>query len=171
MLSETTAFLSRTAEYSEYELQLRALRAGLQRSSADPAVAAATRAELVALRGALRRRGYDLSLGGKRLRVDGWRDDSSLASGWRRLVLAFAASGIYAAVGDDNHVALAGRLEAALAADGLSARDWHCLWFRRRGADLELSASDSEGKDDFERFKALAAVNELAILGRMKGLG
>ena len=41
------------------------------------------REEIVALRRELRERGYDLSLGSTRLVIDGFRNDDSLAEGFR----------------------------------------------------------------------------------------
>ena len=85
LLSETTLFLSRTKESGVYEQQLRTWRADLQSSGRNPEAAQRIRSELTALRKSLRLQGYDLSLGGQNLIIDGFRNDACLGEGFRRV--------------------------------------------------------------------------------------
>ncbi|GHV13060.1 hypothetical protein FACS189491_07290 [Spirochaetia bacterium] len=176
LLSETTVFLSRTKDSDTYEKQLRTWRLELQSSNRNPDIARRIRSDLTALRKNLRLQGYDLSLGRQNLVIDGFRNDASLGEGFRRVVIFISESKIFFLTGEDNHIALAEFLERRLEAE-IQARkrririlDRHYLWYRRQGQDLILSGSDTETKEDFERFTAMCAANSLLFLAGLKGL-
>jgi hypothetical protein len=171
LLSETTAFLSRTPDFSHYEPQLRAWRAALQSSRTDLDLAHRIRVELVELRKGLRLQGYDLSLATHELRFEGFRNDACIREGFRRVVLFFTDDDLYWLAGDDNHIALAEYLETRLeVSGGHHVRDRHYLWFKRLGTVLIVSGSDTEAKDDFDRLVAIGEANSLFLLGKLKGL-
>jgi hypothetical protein len=180
LLSETSIFLSRTGEFSQYENQLRDFRARLQRCNKTSEQPGIIRSELIELRRNLRILGYDLSLGRETLIFDGFRHDDSMAEGFRRIVLFIGDAvkgdtGLYWYRGDENHIALAGFLEERLknsSAGGrpLRIRNRHYLWYRRRKTELILSGSDTETRDDYERLKAAGEANPLLFLSKLKNL-
>jgi hypothetical protein len=173
LLSETSAFLSRTDEFYMYEQQLRSLRSRLQNSSRDPGERQAVRAEVIELRKNLRRQGYDLTVARQNIICDGFRNDSCLAEGFRRVVLVFTNIDIFWQAGEDNHVTLAGFIERRLEKirdRSFSVFSKHYLWYRRKGNDLILSGADTELKEDFERLKKIVDLNRLNILGALKKL-
>lgn len=171
LLSETTAFLSRTRDFAHYEPQLRAWRAALNSARTDMDLAHRIRAELVELRKGLRLQGYDLSLASHELRFEGFRNDACIREGFRRLVLFFSDDDVFWLAGEDNHIALAEYMETRLEASGaLHVKDRHYLWFKRQGHVLILSGSDTEAKDDFARLVAIGEANSLQLLGKLKGL-
>ncbi|GHV74710.1 hypothetical protein AGMMS49940_20120 [Spirochaetia bacterium] len=176
LLSETTLFLSRTKEIGAHEQQLRTWRSELQSSGRNPEVAQRIRSELTALRKSLRLQGYDLSLGGQNLIIDGFRNDACLGEGFRRVVIFISDNALFFLAGEENHIALAEFLEKRIEAE-INARknririlDRHYLWYRRQGQDLILSGSDTETKEDFARFSAMCDANSLLFLGGLKGL-
>jgi hypothetical protein len=175
LLSETTVFLSRTKEFHLYENQLRLWRSELQSSYKNPEVVQRIRSEVTGLRKNLRLQGYDLSLGKQNLIFDGFRNDASLAEGFRRVVLFITDTDIFWLTGEDNHIALAGFLERQMETGNMAHRQIrilskHYLWFCRMGADLILSGSDTEMKEDFEHLKAMGEANSLLFLSRLKKL-
>jgi hypothetical protein len=173
LLSETSAFLSRTDDFYLYEQQLRSLRSRLQSASKDPAEKQAVRAELIELRKNLRHQGYDLTVARQNIICDGFRNDSCLAEGFRRVVLFFTSSDIFWQTGEDNHVALAGFIDRRIEKirdRGFSIFSKHYLWYRRKGNELILSGADTERKEDFERLKKIVDLNHLKILGALKKL-
>jgi hypothetical protein len=171
LLSETTAFLSRTQDFAHYEPQLRAWRAALNSARTDMDLAHRIRTELVELRKGLRLQGYDLSLASHELRFEGFRNDACIREGFRRLVLFFSEDDLFWLAGDDNHIALAEYMETRLeASGGHHVKDRHYLWFKRQGNVLILSGSDTEAKDDFARLVAIGEANSLHLLGKLKGL-
>ncbi|WP_010254364.1 hypothetical protein [Treponema primitia] len=176
LLSETTVFLSRTKEFDSYESQLRAWRSELQSSGKNPDVAQRIRSDLTGLRKSLRLQGYDLSMGKQSLVIDGFRNDACLGEGFRRVVIFITDNNIFSLAGDDNHIALAEYLEAQVQAQinahkqPIRILDRHYLWYRRQGQDLILSGSDTETKEDFERFAAMCDANSLLFLSGLKGL-
>ena len=176
LLSETTLFLSRTKEFGAHEQQLRTWRADLQSSGRNPEVAQRIRSELTALRKSLRLQGYDLSLGGQNLIIDGFRNDACLGEGFRRVVIFISDNALFFLAGEENHIALAEFLEKRIEAEIQARRtririlDRHYLWYRRQGQDLILSGSDTETKEDFDRLSAMCAANSLLFLSGLKGL-
>ncbi|MDR1143904.1 MAG: hypothetical protein LBK77_06785 [Spirochaetaceae bacterium] len=174
LLSETSRFLSRTPVFYHHEDQLRVWRRDLQNAGKNAEISRQIREEVTELRKSLRRQGYDLSLAKQNLVIEGFRNDTALAEGFRRVVLFFAGDDIYWLAGDDNHITLAELLErqldTRLRENRQGIRSRHYLWYRRKGNDLVLSGSDTEMKDDFERLKAMAKANNLVILAKLKGL-
>jgi hypothetical protein len=176
LLSETSVFLSRTKEFDAYESQLRAWRSDLQSSGRNPEVAQRVRSDLIGLRKHLRLQGYDLSLGGQNLIIEGFRNDACLGEGFRRVVIVITDTGLFFLAGDENHITLTEyldrQIEAAAAAgrQRIQIRDRHYLWYRRRGQDLVLSGADTETEEDFARFSAMCDANSLLFLGGLKGL-
>jgi hypothetical protein len=175
LLSETSLFLSRTKEQDNYDKQLRQWRSELQSSRNNPEVVQRIRSEVIELRKNLRLQGYDLSLGRQNLVLDGFRNDACMAEGFTRVVIFITNTGLYYIAGDDNHIALAEYLERRLMTEGaLTAQnrviDRHYLWYLRQGPNLILSGSDTEGKEDFERLKAVADANVFLLLSGLKRL-
>ncbi len=175
LLSETTAFLSRTDEFIHYENQLRAWRAALQRKRGDAESTRQVRQEITELRKNLRLQGHDLSLAREQLRFEGFRNDSCVREGFKRLVLAFTQYGAFWLSGDDNHVALSDFLDQRLASGSAAQksahiRERHYLWYRRRAHELVLSGSDTEIKEDFDHLRAMGEANSLVLLKMLKGL-
>ena len=174
LLSETSRFLERTSEFPYYEEQLRSWRLELQSSSKGGDVSRRVRQEITELRKSLRQQGYDLSLAKQNLVVEGFRNDASLGEGFRRVVIYFCEEGLFWLSGENNHITLADLLERQLQSR-LSRQkpvilSRHYLWYRRKGNDLILSGSDSEAKEDYERFRAMAETNSLQILSGLKEL-
>ncbi|GHV86185.1 hypothetical protein AGMMS50230_17930 [Spirochaetia bacterium] len=174
LLSETSQFLSRTPVFAHYEDQLRVWRRDLQNADKGGEVFRQIRDEITELRSFLREQGYDLSLAKQSIVLDGFRNDASLGEGFRRVVLFFADDDIYWLSGEDNHITLAELLERQLESRfqqrRCSIRSRHYLWYRRRGNDLDLAGSDTETKEDFERFKMMVSANSLVILAKLRGL-
>ena len=174
LLSETSAFLSRTPIFALYEEELRSWRFNLQRAGKDGDEHKRIRQEIIELRTSLRFQGFDLSLARQSLVLDGFRNDASLGQGFRRVVIFFADDDAYWLAGEDNHITLAELLERQLETDGRkrrsAVRSKHYLWYCRRGNTLILSGSDTETKEGFERLKARAEANSLEILAKLKNL-
>jgi hypothetical protein len=174
LLSETSRFLSRTDIFSYYEDELRAWRHELQTAANSSEKQKRIRQEIVELRTSLRLQGFDLSLAKQNLVLDGFRNDTSLGEGFRRVVIFFASDGLYWRSGDDNHITLAELLEKQMSVHyrkhNTSIRSKHYLWYCRKGNMLILSGSDTETKDNFERLKAIADANSLGILAGLKEL-
>lgn len=171
LLSDTTNFLSRTSVFDQYELQLKELRRRLSLSKDDDKTLKLVREELIELRASLRLQGYDLSLGALELSVKGFRNDASIAEGFRRLVLFIGRRDLWFITGEDNHIALHDRLESECERRGVTELEQkHYLWYRWSNGLLMISGADSEAADDFEQLKAWASVpeNKLALLGKMK---
>ena len=174
LLSETSRFLSRTQIFANYEEDLRSWRLDLQSAGNNGEEHNRIRQEIIELRKSLRHQGYDLSLARQNLILEGFRNDASLAEGFRRLVIFFCSNDIYWLSGDDNHITLAELMERQIStifsqkrSDILSK---HYLWYRRIGNDLILSGSDTETKDNFIRLKAIVEANSLQILAKLKRL-
>jgi hypothetical protein len=180
LLSETTIFLSRAGELQAWETQLRHWRAALQSSRKSSEIIRQIRKEIIEFRTNLRLQGHDLSLASQNLIIEGFRNDIALAEGFTRLVLFIireytgpnTREKIVYLTGDDNHVTLAGFLENRLEHTGkqYNILEKHYLWYRRQGADLVLSGSDTETKSDFERLEALCAVKTFFFLSGLKQL-
>jgi hypothetical protein len=176
LLSETTVFLSRTGEFDTYEEQLRVWRSELQSAGRNTETAQRIRSELTELRKSLRLQGYDVSLGRQNLILDGFRNDTCLGEGFRRVVIFIAEDTAFFMAGEDNHIALAEYLERQVDAEIASRKirvrilDRHYLWYRRDGPNLILSGSDTETREDFERFSAMCRTNSLLFLRALKNL-
>jgi len=174
LLSETTRFLERTPIFAQYEDTLRNWRLKLQNSGNDMEASRLIRQEITELRKLLRFQGYDLSLAKQNLIVEGFRNDASLAEGFRRVVIFFGDKDTIWLSGEENHITLDELLQqqfnAISSRNDFRIRSKHYLWYIRRGNDLVLSGSDSEKKEDFERLKAMAETNSLVILAALKDL-
>ena len=174
LLSETSRFLSRTQVFTLYEEDLRIWRLDLQKAGKGSDEYRRIRLEIIELRASLRKQGFDLSLARQNLLVDGFRNDASLAEGFRRVVIFFGDDDLFWLSGEDNHVTLAELMERQLVdrfrKQGFSIRSKHYLWYRRKENTLFLSGSDTETKEDFERFKAIAEAHSLKILAKLKDL-
>jgi hypothetical protein len=172
LLSDTTNFLSRTSVFPQYEAELMEMRRRLTGAARKSEAERGVRADLTELRKALRLQGYDLSLGKLELAFQGWRNDAAEAEGFRRLVLFLGARNLWFASGEENHLVLHDRLDTALRSAGIEILQKHYLWYRWNHGQLILSASDTEGKDDFEELKTWSAQPErrLFLLSRLKKL-
>jgi hypothetical protein len=173
LLSDTTAFLSRTSLFEHYENQLREMRGRLQTSQNDDRVAAEIRKEIVELRSSLRLQGYDLSLGALELSVKGFRGDASIAEGFRRVVIFLGEKGMRALSGESNHIELHDQLESTLPSRAsIEILSKHYLWYRWNNGLLSLSGAATETADDFERLQSWCEnpENRLRLLATMKKL-
>lgn len=171
LLAETEAFISNTPDFPQYEALFKDWRARLRRGTGVDEDLVSIRSEIVALRRELRLRGYDLSLGLQRLIVDGFRNDDSLAQGFRRVVLCFCGPEIFWKTGSGNHVTLADELLSSLAARRLlHDPEVHYLWFLRSAQGLILSGSATEPADCFRRLEARARANPLKLLSSLREL-
>lgn len=171
LLSETETFLSHTPEFPSYENQFREWRKRLQEATIKEDGLNTVRQEIVTLRKELRLRGYDLSLGSIRLVMDGFRNDDSLAEGFRRVVICICGDRVYYQSGQANHVEIAGELMDNLARRRLLDRpEVHYLWYRRTSRELVLSGSATETRDDFIRLENRANANPLFLLSSLKNL-
>jgi hypothetical protein len=171
LLSETTIFLSRTKVFHRYEKMLRDWRHALESNRGSSEVMQAVRDEIITLRKELRKSGYDLTLGSRDIKIEGYRNDAAVQEGFSRLVMAITDNAIYFLTGQENHVQLMGYLEEQLhkgRATGIKQR--HYLWYRRRNNLLVLSGSDTELKDDFEELKKYTEENKLFMLKQLKRL-
>lgn len=171
LLSETEAFLSHTPEFLSYEGQFRAWRKQLQDRKTREDALNTIRAEIVTLRRELRLQGYDLSLGSLRLVMDGFRNDDSLAEGFRRVVICICGTAVYYQTGQANHVEIAENLMETLSRKRLIDHpEVHYLWYRRTRNELVLSGSATESRDFFVRLENRAAANPLRLLSALKNL-
>jgi len=173
LLSDTTAFLSRTSAFEHYEAQLRSLRSRLQASQGDDRTTGEVRKEIVQLRSSLRLQGYDLSLGALELSVKGFRNDVSLVEGYRRVVVFIGSKGIRVLAGEGNHLELHDLLESALSRKtSIDIQTKHYLWYRWSSGLLSLSGSATETAEDFEWLQAWCEnpENRLSLLAAMKTL-
>lgn len=173
LLSETSSFLSRTRVFDQYEEDIRALRQRLQTAGKDINEFRKIKQEIIELRKSLRLLGFDLSLAGQTLEVEGFRNDTAQGEGYRRLVVFFTDNNAFWLSGDDNHITLSKLLEKQIddiPRKDINIRSKHYLWYLRKGNKLILSGSDTEKKEDLERLKAMAEANSLKILADLKNL-
>lgn len=171
LLSETSLFLSRTKEFYRYENSLRNWRHRLESCRNDDAKVQEIRSEIVALRKSLRKRGYDLTLGKKEICIEGFRSDTALGEGFRRVVLLISEHTVYYLAGQENHVQLMQYIEHRLNIMGVqNIRQKHYLWYRWRNNVLVFSGADTESREDFEQFKDYVAEHELFLLKQLKKL-
>ena len=165
LLSDTTNFLSRVGLLESHETDLRAWRDRLSRARNDARALAEVRAEVVALRRALREQGHDLRLGSRDAVLEGFRHDDALAEGFRRIALGAADEDVYWVAGDANHIELARQLEEMCGARRRCLPYTpHFLWYRWRNNVLVLSGSASETPEMFEAFRAYFATHKELLL-------
>jgi hypothetical protein len=171
LLSDTGVCLGRSALAAQYEEQLRQWRLELSKGGNRPDK---VRKELVELRRHLRRLGYDLRLVNQKLVFDGFRNDVSLAEGFKRVVLFIGQDHIFFLSGEENHITLADFLERTIDRWNLPQRPRitgkHYLWYLRQGNCLILSGSDTESPDDYRRIRALGEADPLLFLSRVRQL-
>ncbi len=171
LLSDTEAFVAHTPEFPSYEAQFKSWRAELHARVLSDTRQAELRKEIVELRKNLRLMGYDLSLGLQRLVVRGFRNDDSMAEGFRRVVICFCGPSLYFQTGTANHVTIAEELLDTLTRRNL-LRDVeiHYLWFRRTQSELSISGSATERETDFRRLQDRAEANPLKLLSSLRNL-
>jgi hypothetical protein len=171
LLSETTLFLSRTKDFHRYERMLRTWRHTLERNRGNSNEVQEIRDNIITLRKELRRRGYDLTLGSRDIKVEGYRNDAAMQEGFTRLVLTITDSAIYYLTGQENHVQLMTWLDQQLRKGRVgNIIQKHYLWYRWRSNLLVLSGSDTEMKDDFEELRQYVEENKLFMLKQLKKL-
>ncbi|ADK79637.1 hypothetical protein [Sediminispirochaeta smaragdinae] len=171
LLSETTVFLSRTKLFPRYENMLRQWRHRLESSKSNPEVLQEVRDGVITLRKELRRAGYDLTLGSKDIKIEGYRNDAAVREGFTRMVMVITDTALYYIAGQENHVQLMDYLDNQLRRMRvINIRQRHYLWYRWRANVLVLSGSDTEMKDDFEELKQYVETNKLFMLKQLKKL-
>jgi len=178
LLSETDYFLSRAGLLSNYENQMRDLRARLNYGSKSGGenITREVHSELVDLRKELRLLGYDVSLGRYRLVFDGFRHDDSIKHGFKRIVLYLMDDNFLWLTGEANHIDLAEILEQQIkrhiqaTGNDINVKGKHYLWYLRTKQELILSGAATETKEDYEWLKAFGEANPLLFLGRLKNL-
>jgi hypothetical protein len=172
LLNETALQVSRTKVRVRFEKQLLVLRSQLQKAPGSPALIKEVYASLTGLRQQLRLAGYDLSMGKYKLVFDGFRNDDSLGSGFRRAVLFIGEKNFYWRTGDDNHIMLASALEDTLTKSASYEQIFqiHYLWFMRTKTAYVLSGAATETAEDYEKLKAYGQEDDLLFLSKLKGL-
>lgn len=173
LLSDTTIFLSNhTKIFHQYESQLRNLRRRLESYSNDTEIIREVRLETAEIRKTLRLQGYNLKLGTVDLKIEGFRNDDSMARGFQRIVLFLMEDGdIIYITGSSNHIDLESALESRLMAIGYRPiSQKHYLWYKWSNRVLILSGAATETAEDFEKFKTFAAQNKSLILKKLKKL-
>ena len=106
LLSETTQFLSRAEPLPKYETMLRRWRHTLEGNRSNTEKIQTVREEIVDLRRELRKSGYDLTLGNRDIKIEGYRNDAAMSDGFIRLVIAVSNAGVFSITGQDNHTLL-----------------------------------------------------------------
>jgi hypothetical protein len=171
LLAETERYISNTPEFPAFEQRFKEWRRRLSAASTGDTELVSVRSEIVALRKEFRHKGYDLSLGLQRLILDGFRDDSAMADGFRRVVICIADEGVFFHTGSDNHCVLGDELERTLTSGSRATnREYHFLWYLRTSRGLVLSGSATETREDFLRLEARVSANPLKLLSGLKGL-
>jgi hypothetical protein len=172
LLNETALQANRTKVRARFEKQLPALRSQLQKAPSSPAVIKEVYASLTGIRQQMRLAGYDLSMGKYKLIFDGFRNDDSLGSGFRRAVLFIGEKNFYWRTGDDNHIMLAAALEDTLSRSSRCEQilQIHYLWFMRTKTTYILSGAATETAEDYETLKAYGQEDDLLFLSKLKGL-
>ncbi len=171
LLSETTQFLSRAGLLQKYETMLRRWRHTLEGNRSSTEKIQSVRDEIVNLRRELRKSGYDLTLGNRDIKIEGYRNDAATADGFVRLVIAVSNAGVFSITGQDNHTLLYRYLSDHLKRKNVYGQTaYHFLWYRWRNNVLVLSGADSETRDNFERFKAYVEKNKMVLLKYLKRL-
>ena len=171
LLSDTTNFLSRNKLLEEYDQDLRRWRERLSRHRDDGGVAKEVRNQIAALRRSLRQQGYDLRLGSKDIKLEGYRNDDAMGEDFRRVVVGLAENDVYYVTGSANHIELAKELDAQCRRLRSCAQyRLHCLWYRWRNDVLVLSGAASETVDMFEELKVWFEANRELLLRKLARL-
>lgn len=169
-MSDTTDFLSRSGLIAGYETSLREWRLALQSRSGDQEEILRIREDLTGLRRELRLQGYDLSLGSRDLVLQGFRNDSCLAEGFRRAVIFITDRDVVFLSGSANHLELARYLESKAVGRYGVIRQRHYLWYRWVRTQLILSGSDTKTPEDWEVLKTFAESHKNYLLSKLKNL-
>jgi len=171
LLSETTSFINMREDADQYQDTLRNWRRRLQEGSRDPEIQRQVRAEIVAVRKSFRQSGYDVSLGSLDIQCDGFRNETSLNEGYKRIVILIADQEVFYEVGDGNHLDLWEALEQKTRKLSLRGnREYHHLWYLWKERVLILSGADSEPKEAFDRFCKIVETKKLFLLSALKKL-
>jgi hypothetical protein len=172
LLNETALLANRTAVSGRCQSRLGVLRAQLQKAPANPNIIKEVYAGITGIRQQLRLSGYDLSMGKYTLVFDGFRNDDSLGSGFKRVVVFIGTEHFYFRTGDDNHLMLAAALENNLAKNPRleSILEIHSLWFQRTKTIFTLSGSATETAEDYQKLKERGEADSLLFLSKLKGL-
>jgi hypothetical protein len=172
LLNETTLLVNRTVVRGRFENQLAVLRGQLQKAPANPNIIKEVYSRITGIRQQLRLAGYDLSMGKYALIFDGFRNDDSLGSGFKRAVLFIGTESFYWQTGDENHIMLAAAMEHLLSKSPkpVPILEIHYLWFQRTKTTFTLSGSATETAEDYEKLKTRGESDSLLFLSKLKGL-
>ncbi|MDR1505682.1 MAG: hypothetical protein LBI67_01130 [Treponema sp.] len=172
LLNETAILVNRTGVRRRFENQLVVLRSQLQKAIANPNIVKEVYSGLTGLRQQLRLSGYDLSMGKYALVFDGFRNDETLGSGFKRVVLFIGEERFYWLTGDENHIMLANAMEQHLSKipNPEPILEVHSLWFLRTRTAFTLSGSATETAEDYQKLKIRGEADSLLFLSRLKGL-
>jgi hypothetical protein len=100
-----------SGEGEVYQESLRNWRQLLQTRSRDPETVKKVREEIVALRKAFRKNGYDVSLGSLDIVCEGFKNEIAIREGYQRIVILIGAQEILYETGTGNHLDLWEALE------------------------------------------------------------
>ncbi len=171
LLSETTAFINMREDAGLYQDTLRNWRRRLQEGARNPETERQVREEIVALRKAFRKNGFDVSLGSLDIRCNGFRNETSIHEGYQRIVVLISDREVFYEVGGGNHIDLWEALEQKTRSLPIRGnREYHHLWYVWKGNVLFLAGADSEPKDAFERFCHIVDTKKLFLLSALKKL-
>jgi hypothetical protein len=172
LLNETTLLANRTVIRGRFESRLAVLRSQLQKAPANPNLIKEVYSSLTGIRQQFRLAGYDLSMGKYTLIFDGFRNDDTLGSGFKRAVLFIGVENFYWQTGDENHIMLAAAMENLLAKSPkhVPILEIHYLWFQRTKTTFTLSGSATETAEDYQKLKARGESDSLLFLSKLKGL-
>lgn len=171
LLSDTTIFLSNhTKIFHHYESTLRELRRKLESNRNDIETINEVRQEVAQIRKTLRLQGYNLKLGSIDLKLEGFRNDDSIAKGFQRCVLYILEDGdIIYTTGLSNHMDLESAIDARLTAVGYRPVEIkHYLWYKWTNRILILSGAATETAEDFELFKDYVSYNKDFLLKKLR---
>ncbi|OQY32313.1 MAG: hypothetical protein B6241_11420 [Spirochaetaceae bacterium 4572_59] len=170
LLSDTTIFLSNNTKiFYQYESHLRDLRHRLESNRTNEDVIREVRSEVAAIRKALRMQGYNFKLGSLDLRLEGFRNDDALSSGFKRCVIILLVDGdVLYLTGTANHIDLDSAMDARMTTSGYRpVSKKHYLWFKWANRVLILSGAASESADDFENLKDYVSENKEFLLKKL----
>lgn len=173
LLENTASCVSKTGLRGRYTKQLHELEKELREKPGDRGAIRSVHDELVNIRKEVREQGYDLSAAADTLSFDGFRNDSSLAEGFKRMVMFMTSRKIEYITGDENHIELDQFLENRITGASSSPVriiEKHHLWYRRDGRHLVLSGADSEMKDAFLHLEEMGKKDPLLFLSALKEL-
>lgn len=173
LLENTLRCIGKTRSCIPQKKALLLLKKEWEGQEGNPEAVKNTYDALVNIRKEIRELGYDLSVCGDSLVFDGFRNDASLAEGFKRMALFITNKGVKYLQGDENHIALDRFLEKKLKAEfgkELQIASRQHLWYRRDGKVLILSGSDSELEKEFCRLEAAGKNNPFPLLSALKDL-